>query len=176
MPWVYLCIIILANEFKLFRLGPLKINWVLNSILSLNICIFLVKNLVITLSASGRNDALAYSQFSKIIPKGSRIIGDEVYYYLAIESGSDFQYLDRGASGFQRLQYHLKTYDFQYLIVREPVSNPPEFNNYFNKIPLKKVGFISTPTASKGLSILESFLLKIGLKVPAGYRGTVYKR
>jgi hypothetical protein len=176
MPWVYLCIIILANEFDLFRLGPIKINWVLNIILSLNLVIFLVKNLVITLSASGRNDAMAYSQFSQIIPKGSRIIGDEVYYYLAIESGSDFQYLDRGASGLQRFQYHIDTYDFQYLIVRDPVSNPQEFNSYFNKIPLRKVGIISTPAQSKVFSLLESFLLKIGLKVPASYRGTVYKR
>ncbi len=176
MPWVYLCTIILANEFNLFRLGPIKIKWVLNIILSLNLVIFLVKNLVITLSASGRNDTMAYSQFSQIIPKGSRIIGDEVYYYLAVKSGSDFQYLDRGASGPQRLHYHLETYDFQYLIVREPVSNPIEFNTYFNKIPLKKVGFISTPAQGKVFNLLESFLLKIGLKVPAGYRGTVYKR
>jgi hypothetical protein len=70
----------------------------------------------------------------------------------------------------------VETYDFQYLVVREPVSNPVEFNNYRKEIPLQKIGSITSPPPSAGFIRLEELLRVFGLTVPAGYRGTVYKR
>jgi 4-amino-4-deoxy-L-arabinose transferase-like glycosyltransferase len=176
MPWLYMLLVILGDVFLIYPAAQTRMKWAISFLIFLNAGIFGAKNLLVFLSAPSRDDALAYPQFSSLIPKGSRIIGDEAYYYLAIRSGSDFQYLDRGAAGFQRLKYHVETYDFQYLVVREPVSNPVEFNNYRKEIPLQKIGSITSPPPSAGFIRLEELLRVFGLTVPAGYRGTVYKR
>lgn len=176
MPWLYFILVIMADVFQILPAAQRRMKWALMLLFLLNTGIFSAKNLLVLLSAPARNDALAYPQFARLIPKGSRIIGDEAYYYLAMRSGSDFQYLDRGAAGFQRLKYHVEEYDFQYLIVREPVSNPVEFNNYRKKIPLQKIGEITSPPPSPGFTRLEGILRVLGLTVPAGYRGTIYKR
>jgi hypothetical protein len=145
-------------------------------LIGLNLSVFSLKNTLILLSSETRNDAMVFDQFCRLIPKGSRIIGDEAYYYVAIRNGSDFQYLDRGAAGHQRIQYHTETYNFQYLIVRNPVVNPIELNNYSSKIPLRKIGEIKTPASPAMAVKLEALLKKAGIRMPQGYSGTVYQR
>jgi hypothetical protein len=176
MPWLYILMVILADVFIPYPRIQGLMKMALMLLCVLNFSVFAIKNTVILISSGSRNDALVYDQFCRLIPKGSRVIGDEAYYYLTIRSGSDFQYLDRGAAGHQRIQYHTETYNFQYLIVRDPVVNPGELRNYSSKIPLRKIGEITTPELPSLALKLEGLLKFAGIRMPQGYRGIVYQR
>jgi len=153
-----------------------RMKFVLISLILFNAGLFSIKQMVVLLSADTRDENQTFRQFSELIPEGSRVIGDEAYYYTAIRNKCDFQYLDRGAAGFQRVDYHLKKFDFQYIVVRNPFSNPTEFNHYRKACPLEMIGEIHSPAASPLIQRFESILTKFGASVPSGYRGFVYKR
>jgi hypothetical protein len=135
-----------------------------------------LKNTVIWLFAASRNTEIVQKQVSGLIPKGSRVIGDEAYYYFVMKSGSDFQYLDRGASTPQRIDYHKNKYNYEYIIVRNPPANPFELEWYFKSQPHKEVGSILVPGSGNTAQNLSNLLLKIKIEVPKGYEGKIYKR
>ena len=142
----------------------------------LNISIFSLKNTVIWLFAASRNTEIVQDQISKIIPKGSKVIGDEAFYYFVMKAGSDFQYLDRGASTPQRIDYHRNQYQYQYIIVRSPAANPFELEWYFKSQPHQEIGSIRVPGAGSVAQSLSNLLSKIKIEVPKGYEGKIYKR
>jgi hypothetical protein len=138
--------------------------------------IFLLKNTAIWLFADSRNLEVAQEQVSRLIPKNSRVIGDEAYYYFVKKAGSDFQYLDRGAGTESRILYHQNDYNFQYVLVRNPPQNQYEFNFYASRIPLQPVGKINMPVPGSTAQNLSVILSKLKIEVPKGFQGMVYKR
>jgi hypothetical protein len=177
IPWVYMLLAILVSSISGLEPVTGRIRMAFIMLILMNTGIFLTKQTVVLLSAPSRNAELAQKAFSACIPAGSRVIGDDAYYYVSIHNGCDFQYLDRGAAGFQRVKYHDEKFRFQYLVVRNPVSNPKEFEHYRKKFPLRKIGEIPSPEPSLVLRRFESFLKVVGIKnIPLGYRGTIYAR
>lgn len=176
MPWIYLLLVLLAERLLHIPAAVMWMKTALWLLVFFNAGLFGVKQLVVILSAPTRNEELTFQQVSSVIPKSSKVIGDEAYYYAAIRNGCDFQYLDRGAAGFQRLKYHQEKFRFEYLIVRTPVSAPAEFNFYKEKIHLEQIAEISTPAVSPVLVRFGSLLETFGASVPAGYKGIIYKR
>ncbi len=177
IPWAYMLMASIGASLNLKSATAGRLTLVFSLLICLNAGIFLTKQLVIAMDAPSRDEKLVSQAIGKIIPSGSHVIGDEVYYYAAVKNGLKFQYLDRGASGFQRLSYHKVNFNFEYIIVRDPVSNPAEFKHYSKSIPLRKIGEISLPSSDSALKKSAFFLLnKFGIRIPAGYRGAIYQR
>lgn len=176
IPWVYLLLAELGNRFLRENNSALWLKISLILLICLNSGLFCIKQSVVLLSAESRDDNQTFNQFKKLIPEGSRVIGDEAYYYTAVRNKCEFQYIDRGASGFQRLDYHVNDFDFEYIILRNPVSNPTEFSHYQSAVPLRKIGEINSSDPSPFIRHFEYILKKLGSAVPGGYRGVVYKR
>lgn len=176
MPWVYICLACICQSFITFQFQEKLLRYGMVFLIILNVSIFLLKNTVIWLFAASRNTEIVQKQISKIIPKGSRVIGDETYYYFILKSGSDFQYLDRGASTPQRIYYHQNRFKYQYIIVRNPPSNSYELQLYLKSHPHKEIGTIVVPRSGNTAQNLSSLLSKIKIEVPKGYEGKIYKR
>ena len=176
MPFEYLIIIFGVNElFKNIRLS--KISYlIIVSLIFLNGTIFLFKNTMILAYSSSRNSVPVLAQISKVIPKGSRVIGEEIYFYMVHKAGSEFQYLDRGADSPNRRNYHEQVFDYQYVISRNPPASMAEFNYYNATGKFKKVAKICTPQPSKLLISFRAFLAGLGFYFPTGYEGTIYLR
>lgn len=176
MPWVYICLACIGQSLATFpfQVKLLKVGMICLTIL--NVSIFTLKNTVIWMFAASRNTEVVQKQISERIPKGSKVIGDEAYYYFIMKAGSDFQYLDRGASTDLRIDYHLNQYKYDYIIVRNPPSNQFELQWYLKSQPHKQLGFILVPKAGSTAQSLSDLLSKVKIEVPRGYEGIIYKR
>ena len=56
----------------------------------------------------------AASRIAENIPPGSKVVGDDKFYFLVRQAGSDFQYLERGGTLAERVEYHKDAYGFDY--------------------------------------------------------------
>ena len=176
MPWLYLCLGSLAQNFSYHKSIPRYFTAAFILILGMNFSIFIIKNTTVWLFASSRDTTKVQEQISAQIPKGSRVIGDEVYYYFVKSAGSDFQYLERGAGTDLRKAYHLNTYNFQYIVVRNPPSNVYEFEFYKRGHTFRPCGQIQMENPGAFALSLSHFLSKLRVEVPRGYQGTIYCR
>lgn len=175
MPYAYFILVIGANQIEINWIKAKALPALVALILVLNLGIFTVKNLAIWLTMPAKNQSLVTGQIRKIIPNGSRVIGDEVYYYSVLQAGSDFQYLNRGASTYQRYAYHEKEYQYQYAIVRNPNQFEYEFNHYNRDKKLVEVGRISMPELSSTGKWLKRMLQKAKIPLSDSYQGIVYQ-
>ena len=104
------------------------------------------------------------------------MIGEEIFYYMVHDAGSDFQYLDRGADGPNRKMYHENIYKYQYVISRNPPANVSEFNQYNVDKHYKKIHKIQMPVLPEYLISFRSLLAQYGFYFPTGYEGNIYLR
>jgi len=176
VPFVYGLILYALNAVPLPFESKFYLKWILYSLLFFNIALFASKNILVWATSNTREMSTVQEQISKVIPKGSRVIGEEIFYYAVINSGSDFQYLDRGADGPRRRNYHEKVYDYQYVISRVPASSKAEFDYYNASAHLKLVHEIKFPKASGSFVAFRSFLAQLGFYFPRGYEGKIYRR
>jgi hypothetical protein len=107
-----------------------KLKWVVHSsmpALALLLLVgFMIKMVFVVVTYPERNQTTLQQFFEQHLPKGSKVIGEDKYYYGVLKSGSDFQYLMRGSHGERRRKYHFDEYGFDYLIasaVDEPNLN-----------------------------------------------------
>jgi hypothetical protein len=118
----------------------------------------------------------AATLISERIPPGSRVIGDDKFYFLVREAGSDFQYLERGGTLAERVKYHRDTYDFEYLITALDEKSDT-LSAYLDSANLVKVGGIGAPILS---SLIKYPLWVRGHLImwlfTTNYGGAVYKR
>ncbi len=176
IPYVYLIICISINTIFNNKILGTNLFFLSKIIIAINILIFISKNSLVVLFSSERKSESIQKQIENTIPKGSRVIGEEIYYYLVKRSGSEFQYLDRGADTYNRKLYHENKYDYQYVISRDPPANINEFNYYNLKGDFKLIHKIEKPEIPGFLIKLRSYLANFGIIFPKGYEGTIYLR
>ncbi len=176
MPFVYGIILYSLNQFPELQFKGMPIDRILFLLLVLNGGIFLFKNSLLWTYSNSRNIETIQAQVSKIIPKGSRVIGDDAYYYFVIKAGSDYQYLDRGADTPNRRIYHENEYNYQYVIAKSPPSSKAEFDYYNEGERLEKIYTFKFPKESKYLISIRSYLAQVGFYFPRGYEGVILKR
>jgi len=176
MPWIYIGLACIAQSFFSMERIESIMRIALSCVFLLNLSLFFLKNTVIWLYAGSRNISIVQQQISKNLPKGSRVIGDEAYYYFILNSGSDFQYLDRGAATHQRINYHENIYKYQYIIVRNPPMNQFAFDHYTKALAPHEIAKIKMPVPSDFAQSLGRILTKLKIEIPKGYEGTIYKR
>jgi len=174
--FIYMLILIGTNEFGAkFKLAK-EANVVLSALMFFNFSTFSVKNILIWTYSANRNSKIVQAQITRNIPKGSRVIGNELFYYFIIKSGSDFQYLERGADTPRRREYHEKIYNYEYVVSSDPPSNINEFNHYAERGNLKEIHKIKFPKPPGWQIRLRSVLAQLGFYFPNGYEGKIYKR
>jgi 4-amino-4-deoxy-L-arabinose transferase-like glycosyltransferase len=110
------------------------------------------------------------------IPPGSKVVGDDKFYFLVRRAGSDFQYLERGGTLAERVKYHKDTYGFEYLVTGLD-EDSQILRAYRDGTDLVKVGRIETPTLSSWIRYplyVRGHLIMWG--ITTNYGGTIYKR
>lgn len=175
MPFAYFIVVISIDQIQINWLKERFLPVLIGLIVSLNLGIFTIKNMAIWITMPAKNSELVTDQIKKIIPPGSKVIGDEVYYYSVLKSGSDFQYLNRGASTFQRYDYHVQEYKFQYAVIRSPNQFEKEFNYYNRNQELVEIGRIEMPKLSPMGLRLKQILLMFHIPFSESYQGIVYQ-
>lgn len=170
LPFLYILLLYLARGLAEYQ-G--KTQYAILGLVFLNGGIFLFKNALVLNAKPNRDPQLVESQVARLIPKGSKVIGFDAFYYAVMGSGSDFQYLDRGGDTPRRRKFHFRKYDFQYVIVRDPLDDPGQFAYYNEWGKFQKIGKIEMPNPYFRLPdwpIFSSF------SANPGYRGIVYRR
>lgn len=175
VPWMVMGLAFMAHSLEQGK-SHLITRYSFLLLIACNAGIFVLKNTIVWLYAPSRDQAEAERQLATLIPRGSRVIGDEAYYYAVLRNGSDFQYIDRGAGTDYRVVYHQKEYRYQYIVVREPVVNPYELGHYFRNEKPQKIGTIRLPVPGSVAQNLGDNLRRLGIEIPRGYQGTVYRR
>ncbi len=118
----------------------------------------------------------AQSLIVEKIPPGSKVVGDDKFYFLVTRAGSDFQYLERGGTVAERVSYHKDTFGFDYVVTALDESSEI-LSAYLAATNLVKVGTIDHPSVSAltryPLFARGKFMLWV---FTTNYGGTLYKR
>jgi 4-amino-4-deoxy-L-arabinose transferase-like glycosyltransferase len=120
--------------------------------------------------------ATAQQVIKETIPAGSKVVGDDKYFFLVTRAASDFQYLERGGTVAERLAYQRDTYGFDYLVTA--LDDRSEIMSaYLAGTDLVKVATIDAPAmnplARYPLFARSKFMLWV---FTLDYGGTVYRR
>lgn len=174
IPFVYGILVLVLGSLENLPLAIKRLLYF--SFLGLNILIFCFKNIVIWTFSNQRDSQFLENQISKIIPAKSKVIGDDAYYYAVKKASSDFQYLERGSFTQMRFKYHKETFQYRYVVVKNPPSNPYEFGWYQKEHGLKEIAKIKMRPDSEFGAWMKSYLKKFRIQIPTGYEGIVYYR
>jgi len=120
--------------------------------------------------------AAAATEITASIPPGSKVVGDDKFYFLVRQAGSDFQYLERGGSLAERAKYQTDSYRFDYLITASD-ENSDVLRAYRARADLAKVAAIDAPTLSRWVRYplwLRGHLIM--WRIATNYGGVIYKR
>lgn len=173
LPFYY---ILLARTSKLtsemFNFPRLRVI-VLIGLLFLNLAFFGVKNYVLWSTFENRNIEEVDDFIAENVPSGSRLLGDEMYFYSTLRNGSDFQFIHLFLDRDSREEYHRMEYDYQYVFWSDRLaeSDPGLFALYNAEGKLKEVARLERKPDKKSrlFNLLKDRLLN-------SYSGTLYKR
>ena len=128
----------------------------------LNLAYFGLKNTQIIASMLQRDFAVADAFVKKHIPKGSKVIGEPMFYYSVIKAGSDYQYMDLYNTLEERERLLRVVYDYEYLVVTEHIEwRKPQIPNYFRTHrKLELIDSLQIPLSSFSQYFANSFLGK----------------
>ena len=146
-------------------------------LLAFNGGIFAARSLLEVLQHDSRDPSSAAATISRFVPPGSHVVGDDKYYFLVREAGSDFQYLQRGGSDEERARFHAGPYGADFVVTSEPDTSPL-LQAYQREMRLVPVGTIaSTPDGKMARMISDvARWAGIGSSLTASYEGRVWAR
>jgi 4-amino-4-deoxy-L-arabinose transferase-like glycosyltransferase len=139
--------------------------------------VFAARTTLEMLQRGSRSPTEAEAVIRKLIPPGSRVVGDDKFYFAVRKAGSDFQYLQRGGSLQERVSYQRDVYDFQYLITNES-DGSDLFRAYAGANPMVHLATIDTPADGRLARLLTAVARKAGLgtSLMSSYEGRVFAR
>lgn len=173
VPFWYLLIGIAYHEF----MGQENINFkrvipVLPVLLLLiNAGIFIIKSATIITTIPQRDNNLLTKWVNNHIPAGSKVVGDDRYYYAVINNQSDFQYLQRILSNEERALYHKKNYHPDYLFISNQ-TRPEMINAYKKHFEFSETHKYTPPTQQNLFTMITS---KIPMQIQSSLEGTLIK-
>lgn len=159
------------------RTRMIVLRTVFGVLLLINGSIFLGRTTLDLLEWQRRSPQVAEEVIEELIPPGSRVIGDESFYFAVRKNGSDFQYLERGGTLAERVAYHTKIYDFDYMITNFD-DDSEIVRAYAEETPVRKVTEIQAPRARRLAELIVSLGRRLGLRdtVRSGYEATIFVR
>ncbi len=172
LPFVYLLCLILLKEIQSGRCRRTALV-LLTAVAAGHLNYFTAKNLVLCTQWAQRNPQVASKAVSRWIPRGSKVLGDKVYYYAVFENGSDYRYLTRknrtGRGSFVQ--------DFDYLIVSNDAveENAKEVLFYKSHFRLEEVSKIKAPPFGRFAAFVNKVIVPL-YDLEGSYEGTIYKR
>jgi len=144
-------------------------------ILLFNAGIFIFKSGVVFIKIENRNYSNVNVFINSNIPKGSKVIGDEVYYYAVLKNNCVFQYMHLLGAFDEIEKYRREVFDYEYLIIsdRAERTNDGLFDFYEKNAKLIKIAEFKTQKSD-----LLNFLKFFSIYDFAfdGYDGIIYKR
>ncbi|OJJ17295.1 hypothetical protein BKI52_31845 [marine bacterium AO1-C] len=159
---------------------PLQLkNWMMYPVcflLLLNLGYFTLKNLQTLASWQQRKPTIATQFVQKHIPKGSRVIGEPMYFYAVTQAGSQYQYMDLYETLETREIRQRTQFKYQYMIVTDHLRwrKPQVVKHYLQKAQFKEIARLKTPP-----SYWTQQIARLGLVSNVerdGYDCVIYKR
>jgi len=148
---------------------------VLLLLLMANTASYLARNAYVIAQWQANDSAAVDRAVAAQIPRGSRVVGDDKYFFAVRKAGSDFQYIGRGGTPEERVAYHRDVYHADYLITdRDDQSEL--IAEYAHAFPLVKVGSIAEPPPSPLVKPLLRLAKAFNFAPETGYGGTVWVR
>ena len=147
-----------------------------------NLLFFGLKNLQALAGLEERNHAIAEQFIAQHIPKGSKVVGEPLYYYAVVKNGSNYQYYNLYNELDIRERLHREEYDYDYLIVtdhHQMRDYDGVIDYYKSKANLKKVAEIHTPQSEWAVKISNLNILGFPLLSNVeryGFGCVIYKR
>ena len=114
---------------------------VLSSLLMVNALSYLARNAFIAAQWAASDSRVVDQAVAAQIPKGSRVIGDDKYFFAVRKAGSEFQYIARGGTPEERVAYHRDVFRADYLIT-DLDERSELLQEYVREMPLTKTGSI----------------------------------
>jgi hypothetical protein len=150
---------------------------VLGVLFAFNGAIFAARAALEFVQRASRSPASVDATVARLIPPGSRVVGDDKFYFAVRRAGSDFQYLQRGGTVDERAGYHRKPYDFQYLVTAEGDTSDL-LRAYKREVPLVQIATISAPPDGALARTILAVARRagIGSSLTASYDGRVFAR
>lgn len=102
--------------FKITSLTPILL------LLSFNTLFFTLKAITIYVTFETKNPKYINAFIKSNIPPGSKVIGDDLYFYSVHHANSDFQFINHFKSDFEREAYHRKVYKYDYILWSEQLA------------------------------------------------------
>lgn len=133
------------------------------------------KGYYIFISSSFRNPEAIDNFIQKNIPPHSKVIGDEIYYYTVLKSGSEFQYMHLGETNENREKYQREVFDYDYIMISDELLafNPKVFKVYTANADLQLVADFQA-TLDPITTLINK--KRRGLVSFYSYNGHLYKR
>ncbi len=140
LPFIYILLIIFYEKYPNLK----WLKFLLLCIGLINITFFTLKTTQIILTSKYRNSELASNFVKKHIPRGSKVIGDELYFYANIKNGNQFQYFNRYGELIIREEKLRKIFKYEYLILSDNLSNEflKDFLYFKSKSKLVKIAHL----------------------------------
>ncbi len=148
------------------------------ALLVFNVATFTARSTLELVQWTSRDPAPADQVARRFIPPGSKVIGDDKFYFAVKNAGSDFQYWQRGGTLDERVAYQTDDYGFDYLVA-DPNESPDLFHAYTARAPLAHV---ATFEDSGAIGVVAEWLSdvarRVGVGTPLvdGYRGSIFVR
>ncbi len=141
-----------------------------------NLAYFAVKTTQVVAEHKRRNADIASEFVQQYIPRGSKVIGDPLYYYAVTENGSSYHYYDLYNTLEKREAALRQQYDYDYMIVSGvSLARNPSISEYFlSKAKLDSVASLNIPQ-SKIATVLNKLGIISSMEA-SGYNCTLYKR
>lgn len=141
--------------------------------LLVNVSIFAVKSFFVIAESEQRNPKIAEKLFKDNIPSGSKVAGDYVFYYAAIENGCQFKSITRGGVKVDVVMKDiLDNFKPDYIVLGKD-------NNKTNKLPLfQESGFeelACSECENENDTLINQLLVKLNYKMTSTYEGCIYK-
>lgn len=151
-------------------------------LLAYNSLFFVLKSAQAITASEERKPKVAEAFIRKHIPKGSKVVGEPLYFYAVCQNESDFQYLNLYEDLEKREKYHREVYQYQYLLVTNHLKMRDSkgcINYYLGKAKFEKIATLEIKENSwaKRISKLSigSFQLLSNVEKHA-YNCIIYKR
>lgn len=142
LPFFYRLLILLSTSSSVWFHKIL-----LGAFLTFNAGVFLYKGGFVLLTKEERKMDIASEFVRQNIPPGSKVIGDEYFYFPVVENGSDFQFINWFKDAGQREKYHREQYDYDYILISDMLIRKSGYllPYYAGKSRLEKIDVLPPP-------------------------------
>jgi hypothetical protein len=175
-PAIYLALAGLAAGVEQARAGRLTCL-VLAALLVFNVTAFAARVTLETVQWRSRDPAPVARLVGATVPPGSKVVGDDKFYFAVMEAGSDFQYWERGGTLDARAAYHADDWGFDYVVTSAPPTSSL-FRAYTARAPLVAVATLAReepgPVAAALTRIADA--LHLGAPLVGDYAGSLFVR